>query len=102
MEIKDLKELNEIEDFIKAYMKLEVQRRNPTRDGMIDALKNALNVANTEIRNVEKSKNETISTPWEMIENRVLYAKLSEYQQGMYIYAVNKYGEEQVKKRLGI
>ena len=102
MEIIDPKELKEIEDFTKAFMKLETQKRNPTRDGMIDALKDALKIANAEIKNVEKSRNETTPTPWENIPDSVLYAKLSEYQQGMYLHAVNKYGEELVKKRLGI
>ena len=102
MEIKDPKELKEIDDFIKAFMKLEAQKRNPTRDGMIDALKDALNVAAVEIRNVESSRNETTPTPWENIPDNILYAKLSEYQQGLYQHAVNKFGEEQIKKRLGI
>ena len=102
MEIKDLNELKEIDDFIKAYMKLEAQKRNPTRDGMIDALKEALSVAAAEIKTVEASRNETTPTPWENIPDSVLYAKLSEYQQGMYQHAVNKFGEEQIKKRLGI
>lgn len=102
MEIKDPKELKEIEDCIKAFMKLEAQKRNPTRDGMIDALKDALNVAPVEIRNVESSRNETTPTPWENIPDSVLYTKLSEYQQGMYLHAVNKYGEELIKKKLGI
>ena len=102
MEIIDPKELKEIEDFTKAFMKLETQKRNPTRDGMIDALKDALNVAPVEIRNVESSRNETTPTPWENIPDNILYAKLSEYQQGLYQHAVNKFGEEQIKKRLGI
>lgn len=102
MEIKDPKELKVIEDFIKAYMKLEAQKSHPSRDGMIDALKDALKIANAKIRNVEKSKNETTPTPWEQIPNDVLYGKLFEYQQGMYQHAVYKYGEELIKKMLGI
>ena len=102
MEIKDPKELKEIEDCIKAFMKLEAQKRNPTRDGMIDALKEALSVAAAEIKTVEASRNETTPTPWENIPDNILYAKLSEYQQGLYQHAVNKFGEEQIKKRLGI
>ena len=102
MEIKDPKEIKEIEDFIKAFMKLEAQKRNPTNDGMIDALKDALKIATAEIRNVESSRNEITPTPWDKIPYDVLYGKLLEYQQGMYLHAVNKYGEELVKKRLGI
>ena len=103
MEIKDINEIKDIkekEDFIKTFMKLEAQRRNPSREGMIDALKEALNVANCEIRDVEKSRQEIKPTPWEEIPNEVLFGKLSEYQQGMYHHAVNKFGEEVVKKLL--
>ena len=102
MEIKDVKELKELEDFTDAFMKLETQKRIPTREGIIDALKDALKIACAEIKNVEKSRNETTPTPWENIPDSVLYAKLSEYQQGMYQHAVNKYGEELIKKKLGL
>lgn len=95
--IKDKKELN---DFLNAFMKLEAQKRNPSRNGMIDALKEALNVAWTDIKSVEASRGETIPTPWEQIHDKDLYNKIAEYQQGMYQHAVKKYGEEVVKKLL--
>lgn len=103
MEIKDINEIKDIkekEDFIKTFMKLEAQRRNPSREGMIDALKEALKVAFIDIKNVEASRGETTPTPWEHIQNKELYDKLSEYQQGMYQHAVNKFGEEVIKKLL--
>ena len=67
---------------------------------MIDALKEALNVAWTDIKSVEASRGETTPTPWEQIHDKDLYNKLAEYQQGMYQHAVKKYGEEVVKKLL--
>lgn len=103
MEINDinsLKDVKEENDFLKAYLKLEAQIRNPSREGMIDALKEAMAVAQSEIRNVEISYGETTPTPWDQIQDAVLYNKLYEYQQGMYQHAVKKYGEEVVKRML--
>lgn len=100
MEINDPKEMKEQIDFLKAYIKLETQKCTPNREGMIDALRESLNVANSEIRDVEKSRHETTPTPWENISNEVLYGKLTEYQQGMYQHAVKKFGEEVIKKLL--
>lgn len=67
METNEAKELKEIDDFIKAFLKLETQKRNPTRDGMIHALSESLNVAWIDIKNVEASRKETVPTPWEQI-----------------------------------
>ena len=80
--IKDKKELN---DFLNAFMKLEAQKCNPSRNGMIDALKEALNVAWTDIKSVEASRGETTPTPWEQIHDKDLYNKLAEYQLGIVI-----------------
>ncbi len=100
-DVNEIKDIMEKSGFLKAYIKLEAQTHNPSRDGMIDALKEALNVAWTDIKSVEVSRGETTPTPWEKIPNDVLFGKLAEYKQGMYQHAVNKYGEEVVKKLLG-
>ncbi len=100
METNEAKELKEIDDFIKAFLKLETQKRNPTRDGMIHALSESLNVAWIDIKNVEASRKETVPTPWEQIPNHILFEKLTEYQQGLYNHAVKKYGEELIKRIL--
>lgn len=100
MEPKEIKELKEMEDFIKAFLKLEAQIHNPSREGMIDALKEALAVAQSEIRNVEVNHNEMTPTPWDQISDEVLYNKLNEYLQGMRQHAVEKFGEEEFKRLL--
>ena len=100
MDIQNINENKEIFDFAKAYSKLAAQRKNPNRDDMIDALKEALKVACLEIKTVEKSRNETVPTPWEKIPDAVLYDKLAEYQQGMVEYAKKKFGEELIEKML--
>lgn len=99
-EIQKLKEQKEVIDFINAYSKLIKQRQNPSRDGMIDALKDSLKVGQTEIRNDELSRGETTPTPWEQISDQLLYTKVLEYQQSLIHHAVSKYGEEIVKKLL--
>lgn len=102
MEPKDLKKAKELEDFVKAYLKLESQKRNPSRDGMIDALQEALRTAQTEIRSVEVSQCETTPTPWEKIPDAMLYQKLIEYQQGMFQHGIKEYGKELLEKKLGL
>ena len=102
MEPKDLKKAKDLEDFAKAYLKLEAQKRNPSRDGMIDALQEALSIAQTEIRNVEVSQCEMTPTPWERISDATLYKKLIEYQQGMFQHGVNEFGKELLEKKLGL
>ena len=100
MDIQYINKQKEIADFVKAYSKLSAQIKNPSREGMIDALKEALKVACVDIKTVEKSKNETVPTPWEKIPDAVLYDKLAEYQQGMVEYAKKKFGEELIEKLL--
>lgn len=101
-DIQKLKEQKEVIDFINAYTALEKQKQNHDRNGMIEALKAALKVDWSEIKTVEMSRGETMPTPWEQISDQVLYAKLAEYQQGLWNHAVRKYGGELVKKLLNI
>jgi hypothetical protein len=100
MDFQEVNKQKEIEDFIKAYSKIMAQIKYPSRDGMIDALREALTVAQFEIRTIEISQKETKSTPWENIANDELYRKLAEYRQGLYNYAVKKFGEEMIDKLL--
>ena len=92
------KETEEIEKFVEVYFKLQTQINNPTRDGMSKALSEAQSVAGQEITGLERSQGETQLTPWSYIPYDYLYRKLTQYQQGLRIYAVKKYGEEKFKK----
>ncbi|MBR3268741.1 MAG: hypothetical protein IKI58_08485 [Oscillospiraceae bacterium] len=100
METNEAKELKEIDDFIKAFLKLEAQKCNPTRDGMIQALSEAQNVASTEIISVEHQQGDVIPMLWSEFSNQDLYRKLLQYQEGLYNHAVKKYGEELIKRIL--
>ena len=94
------KESKEIDDFIESFFKLQAQINNPTKDGMIEALSGAQKIAHQEITKVEKNQGDVFYMPWSCFQEKELYRKLAQYQQGLYIHAVNKFGEEVVKKLL--
>lgn len=96
----DTKEVREIEDIIEQYSKLQAQINNPTKEGMIEALSDAQNVARQEITMLEHSQGDIYPTRWSDIPYNDLYRKLVQYQQGLYNHAVNKFGEEVFKKLL--
>ena len=67
---------------------------------MIEALSGAQNVARQEITTLEQSQGDIYPMPWYDFLYDDLYRKLSQYQQGLYIHAVNKLGEEKFKTLL--
>lgn len=97
---KDVKEAKDIGELIDKYFKLQAQINNPTKDGMIEALSGAQNVARQEITMVEQSQGDIYPMRWSDFSYNDLYRKLSQYQQGLYNHAVNKLGEEVFKKLL--
>lgn len=98
--LNDIKGSNEIEDFIKAYCELENQIKNPTRDGMIKALTDAQKVAYNEIAALEKKQGNIYRKPWSDFSTHDLLRKLPKYMQGLNNHAVNKFGEETLKRLL--
>ena len=98
--LNDIKESNEIEDFIKAYCELENQIKNPTRNGMIRALTDAQKVAYNEISALEKEQGNIYRKPWSDFPTRDLLHKLPKYKQGLNNHAVKKFGEETFKHLL--
>ncbi|MDE6017110.1 MAG: hypothetical protein K2H41_15700 [Acetatifactor sp.] len=96
----DVKEAKEIGELIEKYFKLQAQINNPTKDGMIEALSDAQNVARQEITMVEHSQGDIYPMLWSDFSYNDLYRKLSQYQQGLYNHAVNKLGEEGFKTLL--
>lgn len=98
--ISETKETKEAIELLEKYFKLQAQINNPTRFGMIDALSGAQNVARPEITSLEQSQGDIYPMPWTSFQDRDLYRKLVQYQQGLYNHAVNKLGEEAFKKLL--
>ena len=92
--------VDEIQDLIKKYFRLQEQIDNPTRDGMIKALSGARNIAYNEITALEMGQGDIDQTPWSDLQDYDLYRKLPQYKQGLYNYAVNKVGEETFKYML--
>lgn len=93
----DAKEIGEL---IEKYFKLQAQINNPTREGMIEALSDAKNVAGQEITMVEQSQGDIYPMPWSNFPYNELHRKLSQYQQGIYNHAANKLGEKAFDKLL--
>ena len=98
--MNEAKEAKEIYDLINSYLKLQDQLKNPTRFGMIEALSSAQNVARKEITDLEIQQGDTYPMPWTEFQDRDLYRKLTQYQQGLYRHAVIRLGEEAFKELL--
>jgi len=100
MDAKDINELKEAKDLFEKYQKLQAQKDNPTREGMIKALSEAQQVAGNEIVEVEHIQGDVIPMPWIIFSDEYLYLKLSQYQQGIYNHCLKKFGQEVVDKLL--
>lgn len=96
-----LKNAQEIKDVFDKYKALQWQREHPTRDGMIEALKGAKEIAAVEVTHSEFSRGNIYSVPWEKISDTELYNKLPQYQNALLSYCINKYGESVVKQYCG-
>ncbi len=99
-EANDIKEANDVMDKIQ---ELRDQMKNPTRDGMIKALRDAKRSALVEITALETSQDATNWVPFSAASNEELYALLRRYEQGLRLHCIAKIGEkafdEQMKKK---
>lgn len=100
MDAKDINELKEAKDIIDKFKKLQAQKENPTREGMIKALSEAQQVAGNEIVEVEHMQGDVIPMLWSDFPDADLYRKLTQYQQGIYNHCLKKFGQEVVDKLL--
>ncbi|MBR1701597.1 MAG: hypothetical protein IJ716_06525 [Lachnospiraceae bacterium] len=98
MDAKDINELKEAKDIIEKFKKLQAQKENPTREGMIKALSEAQQVAGNEIVEVEHMQGDVIPMLWSDFPDADLYRKLTQYQQGIYNHCLKKFGQEVVDK----
>ena len=98
MDAKDINELKEAKDLIEKFKKLQAQKENPTREGMIKALSEAQQVAGNEIVEVEHMQGDVIPMLWSDFPDADLYRKLTQYQQGIYNHCLKKFGQEVVDK----
>lgn len=92
---------NEILQVVTAITALQVQLANPTRVGMINALKNAQSLALSEIQEtINQNGGLACSKPWTEFSENELYSLLFTYQSGLIQHGKKKCGEELFKKLL--
>ena len=99
-EANDLKDVN---DAMNNIQKLRAQMENPTRDGMIEALRDAKISALIEISALEMAQGATNWVPFSEASDSTLYTLLGQYEQGLRLHCIAKIGEkafdEEMKKR---
>ncbi len=97
---KDAQDQKDIIDAVKKIEALQWQIQDPTRDGMINALRDARLMAESEIFQIEQSQGDTIPTPWWCFSDQDLYRKLSQYQEGLRQHCINKIGQKAFEELL--
>lgn len=90
-EANDIKNANDVMDKIQ---KLRDQMKNPTRNGMIEALRDAKKSAQVEITALEISQGATSWVPFSAASDSQLYALLGQYEQGLKLHCIAKIGEK--------
>ena len=94
----EAKDFKDVKDAMNKIQKLRAQMKNPTRDGMIEALRDAKISALTEISALEMAQGATSSAA----SDSQLYALLGQYEQGLRLHCIAKIGEktfdEEMKK----
>ncbi len=104
--LKEIKDTEENRELIESYMRLQKQKQNPSRTGMVEALSGAKYVASEEITILEIEQGDIYRTPWCEISDKDLFRKLSQYQKGLYNHAIKKIGkdafEELIQKYAGM
>ena len=95
-------DLKDVKDAMNKIQKLRAQMKNPTRDGMIGALRDAKISALTEILALEMAQGATNWTPFSAASDSTLYTLLGQYEQGLRLHCIAKIGEktfdEEMKK----
>jgi hypothetical protein len=97
---EESKVTKDVLDAIDNIKKLQVQRQNPDRNGMIAVLQDAQKTAPMEILMLELFQGDS---NWMLFENFTdygLYCKLAQYQEGLAIYCIEKIGKELFDKLL--
>ena len=95
---KDWQTAKDIKEAIEKIKKLNKQKENPDRNGMIEALCEAKAKASLEITALELVQGDTRWMPFSDFSDNDLYRKLSQYQKGLENYCIGKVGDEVFKK----
>lgn len=97
---KEIQDQKDMLDAMNKIVALQYQIQNPTRDGMINALSDAQLTARDEITQIEQSQGDTIPMPWACFSDSDLYRKLSQYQEGVRRYCIEKIGQKAFEELL--
>lgn len=92
-EIKEEKDKREILELAEAIATLRIQKCIPSKEGMIQALTKAQNIARDEIQQEEFKDGDTIPMLWCQFAKQDLYRKLSQYEKALYNKAIKKLGK---------
>lgn len=87
-------DLRNVKDAMNKIQKLRAQMKNPTRDGMIEALRDAKMSALMEISALEMAQSATSWAPFSAASDSQLYALLGQYEQGLKLHCIAKIGEK--------
>ena len=101
-ECENLHKYVDASKLIVAACKLKIQHKEPTRIGIIDALKSSLSVAKKEIRQSEAEYNPPTAIPqyvqFEQLSNEELYSYIPIYFKGLEQHCINEFGQELYEK----
>lgn len=87
-------DLKDVKDAMNKIQKLRAQMKNPTRDGMIEALQDAKMSALMEISALEMAQGATSWAPFSAASDSQLYVLLGQYEQGLKLHCIAKIGEK--------
>lgn len=87
-------DLKDARDAMNKIQKLRAQMENPTRDGMIEALREAKTSALIEISALEMAQGATNWVPFSEASDSTLYTLLERYEQGLRLHCIAKIGEK--------
>lgn len=87
-------DLKDVKDAMNKIQKLRAQMENPTRDGMIEALREAKTSALIEISALEMAQGATNWVPFSEASDSTLYTLLEQYEQGLRLHCIAKIGEK--------
>ena len=93
-------DLKDVKDAMNKIQKLRAQMKNPTRDGMIEALRDAKMSALMEISALEMVQGVTSWAPFSAASDSQLYALLGQYEQGLKLHCIAKIGEKAFDKQM--
>ena len=97
--IKKVKDDKEMMDIIDKIIKIQRQIDHPDRNGMIETLRDAQQIASNEIaQSIHQHGGYVYSKAWSDFSNEELYSMLPKYQQGLINHGIAKFGKGELER----